>query len=275
MWIFNNIWGKIFEFLFFPFKSIHPWYGMIFISFLTGLLMLFIFRYTSNQEGIRKVKNRIKAHLLEIRLFKDDLGLMFKAQKNILQNNLIYMKYSLKPMLVMIIPLILILIQLNLWFSQKPLEPNQSAIVILNLQPNVSPIETSVKIRTPEGVSVETPALRIMNKPQINWRIRAEKYGQFNIEFETSETKLNKKLIVSPRKFIKLSSKKVSKNFIDEIVYPGEPPLPRNPVVRSIEIKYPPARLNFLGLKIHWLIAFFVLSILFGFSLKRFFKVEI
>jgi len=40
MWVFNSIFGKIFEILFIPFRSMSPWVGMIIISFLTALLML-------------------------------------------------------------------------------------------------------------------------------------------------------------------------------------------------------------------------------------------
>ncbi|NOR12743.1 MAG: hypothetical protein GQ545_05770, partial [Candidatus Aminicenantes bacterium] len=111
MWTFNRVFGKIFDLLFIPFRDMNPWVGMIIISFLTGLLMLVIFRYTSNQAGIKKAKNKIKAHLLELRLYKDSLGLSLKAQGNILLANLKYITHSFKPMLVMIIPVILILIQ--------------------------------------------------------------------------------------------------------------------------------------------------------------------
>lgn len=42
---------------------------MIFLSLLT-VLMLFIYKKTSNQSGIKEAKNLIKGYLLEIRLFK-------------------------------------------------------------------------------------------------------------------------------------------------------------------------------------------------------------
>ncbi|MCP2604790.1 hypothetical protein NLC29_01370 [Candidatus Aminicenantes bacterium AH-873-B07] len=248
---------------------------MILISLLTGIFLLLIFKYASNQEGIKKVKNKIKAHLLEIRLFKDNLGLMLKAQGNILRHNLTYMKYSFKPMLFIIIPLILIILQLDLWFSHLPLSPKKPAIIALTLKPDISPLEISIKLITPPEVKLETPPLRIAEENQINWRIRPLKEGKFLLKFKTLNLTLEKEIIVNSEKFVKLSHKKVSRNFLRELRFPGESPLPQNSIVESIEIKYPPARLNFLGAKIHWLIAFFVLSILFGFSLKRFLKVEI
>ncbi len=98
----NSILGKLFDVLLLPFRSLNPWAGMAFISFLTGLLMLFIYRLASNQAGIRVVKARIKAHLLELRLYKDNMSVTMRAQGRILGANLRYLALNLKPLLVMV-----------------------------------------------------------------------------------------------------------------------------------------------------------------------------
>jgi len=59
------------------------------------------------------------------------------------------------------------------------------------------------------------------------------------------------------------------------VLYPGEPPLPDGTPVRSIEVLFPAARLSAFGVGVHWLVAYLVLSIAFGFALKGVFKVEI
>ena len=155
MWIFNSVFGKIIEALFFPFRDMSPWIGMIFVSFLTGLLMLFVFKWTSNQKGIRQVKNRIKAHLLELRLYKDSLSLSFRAQGNILRCNLRYIGYSARPMLVMIVPLILVIIQLNFWFGYQSLKPDQSTLLKIKLKENQNPLEIPIDIQASSGLILE------------------------------------------------------------------------------------------------------------------------
>ena len=82
---FNCIITNLFELLCSPFAELDPWWGLSALSVLTGVVMLVIFRFTSNQGGIRSAKNRIKAFFLEVRLYNDDLGLIFSAQKNILR----------------------------------------------------------------------------------------------------------------------------------------------------------------------------------------------
>ncbi|HOI45163.1 MAG TPA: hypothetical protein PLX50_06090, partial [Candidatus Aminicenantes bacterium] len=147
IWILNSVIGAIFDALLWPFRRMNPWFGMIAVSWLTALLMLFIFRRTSNQDGIRAVKNKIKAHLLELRLYKDSLGVSLKAQGQILLANLKYIGYNSKPMLVMIVPILLILIQLNLWFGAQALSPGQTALVKMKLDESRSPAALDISAR--------------------------------------------------------------------------------------------------------------------------------
>jgi len=275
MWIFNAAFGKIFDILFLPFRNMSPWIGMILISFLTGLLMLFVFKWTSNQKGIQSVKNKIKAHLLELRLFKDNMGQSLRSQGNILRSNLKYISYSAKPMLVMILPLILILIQLNFWFGYEPLEPNQSAILKVKLNEDQNPMETQVSIQPSSGLMMETSPLRIQESQEIDWRFSAVQGGiqQFTITVQ-GET-VTKKVSVAMKPLSKISPRKPSRKFLDQVLYPTESPIKGISPIQSIEIQYPAKSMSLFGWKIHWLIAYFALSIVFGFAFKGVFKVQI
>ncbi len=275
MWIFNLFFGKIFDILFLPFRSLSPWYGMIFISFLTGLFMLFVFRYTSNQQGIRKVKNLIKAHLLELRLFKDSFATSLKAQGSILRCNLRYIGFSARPMLVMIIPLVLIIIQLNLWFGYHSLSPGEKAILEVILKDGFDPLEVSLSLKQSPGIEVETPPLRIEEEREIDWRFRAKEKGIHDIVLVSEGTEVHKRIAINQKILSKISPVKVGKNFFAQALNPGEPPLPSSSPLESVKVIYPSKNMNFFGWGIHWLIVYFVLAIIFGFALKGVFKVEI
>jgi hypothetical protein len=275
MWIINTIVGKIFEILFLPFKNMSPWIGMFVVSLLTGLLMLFIYKFTSNQEGIRKVKNKIKAHLLELRLFKDSLSISFKAQGNILRANFKYIGYAMKPLLVMIIPVMFILIQLNFWFAYASFDPNQQTILRVQLMEGVPLMDTQIDIKTSSHIVLETPPLRIMESNEINWRIRTEEIGVHEIIIMVDGQEYTKSISVGQKTLSRKSPLKTRKNFFKEFFYPTESPLPKSSPIKYIEITYPSRNMNLFGLGINWLIAYFALSIIIGFSLKGFFKVEI
>ena len=148
----NALLNGLFDVLLYPFRSLDAWWGMIVVSLLTGLLMLAVFRVTSNQAGIRAAKDRIKAHLLEMRLFKDNFRVSLGAQRQIMTANLKYLGYSAKPLLVMIVPLVLILIQLNFWFGYEPLAVGEPAIVKVRLAAGVDPLKTELSLEAPGSV---------------------------------------------------------------------------------------------------------------------------
>ena len=255
---------------------------MIIISLLTALLMLFVFRFTSNQEGIRLVKNKIKAHLLELRLFKDSLSLSFKAQGNILRYNLRYIGYSTKPLLVMIIPLILILIQLNIWFGYEALTPGQETILKIKLEEGQSPLDISLILEPSSSFDIRTPPLRIEEETEISWRLQAKEKGVHDLVLIINGQRLIKKLAVAQKPLSKISPLKVRRNFLNELINPGESPFSQDLPIKTIEVKYPAKDMSLFGWSIPWLwgippwlTAYFVLSIILGFVLKGIFKVEI
>lgn len=275
MWIFNSFFNKLFELIFLPFRSMSPWIGMVIISLLTGFLMLLVFRLTSNQEGIRKVKNKIKAHLLEFRLFKDSLSISLKAQGNILRHNLKYLSYYGKPMLVMIIPLILILFQLNIWFGSQSLEIGETTILKVELQEGVNLLDINFTIEPSTGFDIETPPLRIEEEREINWRLRAKEKGVHDLTLVINGQRFKKKVAVAQKPLSKISPLKVRRNFINELLNPGEPPLSGEPPIKAIEIKYPAKNMNLFGWHIHWLIIYMVLSVILSFAFRGVFKIEI
>jgi len=237
--------------------------------------MLFIFKRTSDQKGIKKTKNRIKAHLLELRLYKDDMRTSFKAQGNILLSNLKYMKHSLKPLLVMIIPIILILIHSNFWFGYDSLQKEEKALLKVKLSEEYVPQEVNLQLSSPDSIRIESPPLRINEKKEIDWRFSATQKGVHELKIQAGAHSISKPISVDQKPLSRISPVKKSKNFINQILYPAEKPISQDSPIKSVEITYPSSGLSLFGIKIHWLIAFFGLSIIFGFSLKGLFGVEI
>ena len=275
MWVLNSVLDKLFDVMFLPFRNMSPWVGMFLVSLLTSFLMLFIFRHTSNQAGIKKAKNLIKAHLLELRLFPDDMRVQFRAQGRILLANLKYIGYNSKPMLVMIVPVLLILIQLNLWFGARSLKPGESALLKVKLSGDRFPSEVTVNLEPPPQIVIETPPLRIEDEAEIDWRIKAKENGLGRLTLVVGSETIVKDVAVGTKPLSKISTLRVGRNVLDQVFNPGERPLPSGSIVRSVELKYPEARMDLFGRRIHWLVVYFVLSIIFGFAFKGVFKVEI
>jgi hypothetical protein len=273
--IVNVVFGGIVGALLWPFRTLSPWFGMIAVSLATAVLMLEVYKLTSNQAAIRRAKDLIKAHLLEMRLYKDNMRVTMAAQGGIVRANLAYMAANLKPLAVMIVPLVLILAQLSVWFDRAPLRPGDETLVKARLVESADPVAAGLEIETPPGLEITAPPVRIPDLHEVVWRIKAVAPGNGTIVLRSGGTVLEKSLAVGGRPLSRVSALASRGSFVKRVLYPGEPPLPSGSLVRSVEILYPARSLVLFGLSVNWLIAYFVLSVVFGFAFKGLFKVEI
>ncbi len=275
MRVVNLVFGGLVGLALWPFRALSPWAGMASLSLLTALLMLAVFKLTSDQAAVRKAKDAIKAHLLELRLFKDNLRVSLGAQGGILKANLRYAAANLRPLLVMIVPLVLILTQMSLWFDRAPLRPGEETLVKVLLDAGSDPAGISIALEPGSNLIIDSPAVRIPDDHEVVWRLRAVDEGAGRVLVTAGGRTIEKAVAVGGRPLTRISSVASRGSFWKRLLHPGEPPLPAGTPVRSIEVLYPAKKLAVFGLAIHWLIAYFILSLVFGFALKGVFKVEI
>jgi uncharacterized membrane protein (DUF106 family) len=276
MHVVNLVVGRVVDLVLWPFRGASPWVGLAVVSLLTAVLMLAVFKLVSNQAAVRGAKERIKAHLLEMRLYKDSLRVTLRSQAGILKANLAYMAANLKPLAVMIVPLVLILARLSVWYDRAPLRPGEETLIKVGLGETADPVGLDLRIEAPPAVEVSSPAVRIPDEHEVVWRIRALGEGRGRIVLRAGGRAFEKNVVVaSGRRLVPVSTLASRGSLAKRVLYPGDPPLPDGTPVRTIEVLYPAARLTAFGLAVHWLVAYFVLSIAFGFALKGVFKVEI
>lgn len=256
-----------------PFENGQAFAGIIFISVLTGAVMLFLFKVTSNQVAMKVVKTKISAYFLEMRLYKDDVAAVVGSQKRILRANLGYMRLALLPAVVMIVPVLLIMAQLNLRYAYVGLEPGQTVSVKVRLEPGSDVIREGMTLTAGEGVEKASPAVRIQSLEEIDWKIRIEKPGVHDFELSSSAGRMllpvfgGKRLVPIYATFKKAS-------LWEGLLSPGAPAVPASLPVQSVEIKYPSRAFGFGLFELSWLWTFLVVSMAFGVVLKFVFKVE-
>jgi hypothetical protein len=99
------------------------------ISIVIGLLMVIVFRYTSDQKAIGRAKDKLKAHLLAVRLFQDQLPVVMRAYGRILHGTGSYLRLACTPFLIAILPITFLIVQLDRYFGWVPLQPAQAFLV--------------------------------------------------------------------------------------------------------------------------------------------------
>jgi hypothetical protein len=75
-------------------------------------------------------------------------------------------------------------------------------------------------------------------------------------------------MVVSDRVVRRSPIKVSSGDWLGQIAYPAETPVPAEGPIEKIELAYPEADVNLLGWRTHWLIAFLLLTIVFAFALR-------
>jgi hypothetical protein len=276
---FNAVTSAVFDVLLAPMGEEHASFDLIFWSVAGGIVALIVYKYVSNQRGIQRAKNAIKVHLLEIRLFKEDIAQVLGATAKILLKNGLYLGHNMLPMLVMIVPMMTILFQLEAHYAFDPLPVGSVNLLTLKLdlsQPGVPDTATglaeAVRLEMPAGLSLDAPPVRTA-EGEIAWRFRAERPGDYVVPIRVGEEVVEKRIAVGgpPRKVPVLRTKS-----LEGFLYPGEPALPGDSPVESVRLRYPERDLGWLpGGELGVLATFFGLSILSGFALKGLFGVTL
>lgn len=270
-----NIFGRIFDVLLFPFKGLHPIVGLIVISVVTGIVMLVVFGRVTNQAALKRVKGLIVASIIEVWLFKDRPVLMSGATGRILRHNLSYLRYSLVAVVFVIVPVVLIMVQLGARYSHRPLHPSEEAMVVVRLAGKTTAAGSDIAIVVPQGLELVTPALRLEDEGEIDWRIRAVTPGDYDIVLKGDGFEATKRVVVAESSYMTLAPIRAKALSWDFILYPAEKPLSKESPVKSIFLSYPPSPLGGTWGFPLWLWMFFVVSVVAGFALKGLFRVEV
>ena len=256
----------LFDLLCWPFRPLPPIWAMLVISCLSGVAMVWIFGKTSDQDRIRQLREQIRGNLIGVRLFQRDVGVILRLQRRIFGDTLRYMRLALVPMVVLLVPMLLIMTQLNLRFAVRPLAPGEVAVVKAFVR-DAELLGGPARIEAAGGVQVETPAVRMPAAGEVAWRIRATAPGEHRLVVHVGSAAVETHLIAGEG-WGAVPDRRTGRGVLDTLLYPGEPPIASGHAIEAVEIGYAALDLRALGWPVHWLVAFFVLSIAFGYALK-------
>jgi hypothetical protein len=266
--IFNSVCTFFFGFVYSALKWLGPFWSLVAISLMGGVFMVWLFGKVSNQEKIKATRSRMSAELIGLRLFKDDLSVFFRIQFDIFLWTLRYFKYSLVPMMIIMVPVITILTQLNLHYAVRPLDVGEQTLVKVKLRDrDALSRNPAITLHAGDGLVVETKAVRIFETGEVAWRVRGAAPGKYDLVVGVGEETVVKELVVGGRRE-GVSSLRSGDGWLTNFLYPGEAPIPKRSAVKTIEVAYPKLEIAIFGWSMNWLILFFVLSMVFGFALK-------
>ncbi|MYA07497.1 MAG: hypothetical protein F4060_06610 [Holophagales bacterium] len=271
-----------------PFAALPPILPVAIVALVSGIFALLVYRWTSNQTAIAAVKRRLFGHLLEVRLFNDDLRAVLAAQLRLLRENLTYLRLNLIPLLWMIVPFMLLIAQLQFHYGYDGLEVGERTLLVVDLAPaeaaaaggDEAAPRPPIELEAPAGVAVETAGVWVPSLRQVVWRLRADEPGRHELVVRADGGAFTKSLFVEDPEggalWARRSPTRRRAAILDQLLYPAEPSLPRDGPIERIDVRYGTATISFFGLlDMHWLIAFLILSLAFAFALRNRFGVTL
>ena len=269
----NALLDSLFDALLRPLAALPPLGSLAVVSLVTAVVMLLVVRRTSNQVALDRVKRQIHAALFEIRLFNDDLRAIFRAQAEMLRHNLTYLRLSLAPMLWMIVPFVFVIAQLQFQYGYDGLETGRQVLLTAHLR-ETPPNVVVATLEAPPGIRADTEAVWFPAAQDLLWRITPQAAGDHELRLQVGGQTFTKTIHVSSR-VARRSPARLEAGFVNQILYPAEPPLPADGPITAISVAYPERDIEVLGWRLNWMVVFFALSIVFAFMLRKPFGVTL
>jgi hypothetical protein len=243
------------------------------VSLLTGAVAMLVLRATSNPARLRMARNVITAHVLEMRIYQDDLVLILKALAAALAGNLRYLRLMLVPLIAIAAVVAPIVVQLDARFDRSPLHAGETALVSVTCAPGIDVMRAAIDLEVDKSAVVERPRVRVPARREVHWRVRAERPGTPAVTIRVASARYQFRLAAEPG--TGTIGRLRTQSALDALLHPGLPPLPHDASIARIEVRYPPARYSILGWRTHWLVVLVAWSMVGALILKRVLRIEI
>jgi hypothetical protein len=250
---FNSAATSLFDVLF----SATDWAGsattLIFWSGVFGVLALLVFKRISWQKGIAASKDKIKAHMIEIRLYQDDLVVVASAVSKVVLRNFVYLGLNFGPILPLAVPFMVMTAQCVVRYAYEPLPVHardakvlagRGTMLQIELAPGVA--TTDLKVTLPEGLRALSPLVRTSDGRAFQEFV-AVAPGQHEIVLEHGGARETKLVVagteapraMQPRRVSSRDSFAISDADRLPLLWPAEPAFASDSPFRVVAIAYP------------------------------------
>ena len=248
------------------------WIGIAIATFVVMLIAMPILKWTLVPAWTERTKRGMAASVLELRLYNDRLGAVFRSIGAMLAWTAAFVAAMLVPLVITGVILLLPFAHLHSWWGFEGLKPGDTTTLRLSLGELESKPEASIE--APTGVTVETPALWNASRGELVWRLRAEAPGRHDLAIRIAGTEYTKDItVVDEADDVARRSPERCTSVWNQFLYPAEPPLESGGPVTHMSLAYEDGP-TFLMVPV-WCWILILFSFVFYFPLKKPFGVSI
>jgi hypothetical protein len=249
-----------------------PLAWVILLSLVIGLVMVVVFRYTSDQKAIHIAKDQLKAHLLAVRLYQDQLSVVVRAYGRILLGTGRYIRLAFMPLLIVIIPMTYMIVQLDWYLGYTPIAKSEPFLV--KVKAASAEAINEIALQLPPEISITAPPVHVPAESEVVWRVVASNDGTYDINVASAGENFAKKVVVASG-MSRISLSRLRAPYWERLFSSSEPALPEGSPIQAIAVTYPAREIEFAWVEWNWIVLFFVLSLVAGFVFKEVLGIEI
>jgi uncharacterized membrane protein (DUF106 family) len=256
-----------------PVAACPGWLSITVMSAAVGVLALIVFKYTSNQKAIGRVRDDIKANLLAVKLYQDNFAVAMRSQGRVLTGAFRLLFYSMVPMLVLIMPVCLVLAQMGSWYQARPLQPEDDQVTVQLKMNDTSGTPPRVMLEPLPAARLLAGPVHVASRGEMYFKLQPLENGNHTLIFHVGDGRYAKQMVIGTG-LMRLSPKRPGAHLGDVLMYPLEKPFASVDPVQSISIAYPARDSKMYGTD-WWVVYFFLASMAFAVLCKPLLKVRI
>ncbi len=279
----NGIANALFDLLCRPAANLGWLTVLILLSGVFGVLALIAFKHLSFQRRIKAAKDLIQAHMIEIRLYQDDLAIVGRAIGKVLWRNGQYLALNLVPLVPLALPFGVVAAQLVTRFgfepapvhvARTPLLAGQGTTLAIELQHGAEARMPKLEVRYPAGLEAVSPLVRNPESGKAWQEFVARAPGVYTIEVVLDGETQSKQYCAGSA--APQMQPERGRGFFKALLYPAEPTFPADSAFERLSFRYPEREFAWLpdgpeGV----LLLFLVVSMLLGLALMKPLHVQI
>lgn len=237
--------------IFGPLLSLRPFYAVLILSAFVTFLITVIYKYTTDQNLMKQLKEEQKELQKEMKALKDQPDKVMQVQKRAMQTNMKYMMQSMKSTLFTFIPIILIFGWANAHYAFTPILPNEEFIVTATFEEK----DGSILLTVPDEIILLSDKTQEIKANKASWALKAPE-GEYFLEFSYKDISYTKKIKVHPQLYEKPDTV-INKNGFKEITTDQDKQI----------------IMDLFGWKLGWLGTYIIFSIIFSIFFRKWMKV--
>lgn len=275
----NTALTTFFDWILSPLEVLGQGFALIVVSAVFGVLALIAFKHISWQKGIGLTKDRIKGHMIAIRIYQDDLAIVGKSILKVLGRNLQYLALNFGPFIPLAIPFVFVVAQMVVRYGFEPVPVQAKPSVLLAGQGTTLRVEMApgrfedvagLEVELPEGLVALSRPVRVPARGLAFVEVAAVRPGSYAIGFRLGDGTIETKRLVAGEQAERwMQPERVRSPWL-AMLWPSEPALPSDSPFARIAFQYPESDLGWLpGGPMGVLVVFILASMAFGFLMLK------